>query len=458
MDSEWFPVPLKIILLNRREEMKKVFSTVAALGLVAGIATSAAALELKAKGEYILEGHSVSDGLGIQSGNGIQMQDSADLIQGGTNAWFEHKFQVDADLIVNENITIKSRVRFIDWGIWGSQDDTNVSNGNNFAVKRLWMVYKSPVGNWEIGRRPAGAWENSFINSGTRGDRIMWKSAKILGDDFNMYAFYQKITETDSYINDNGHDHDYYEVYGAFTGYGKTALAVGYYDNQINDFAGGSSTDRWRIKGYGDYQFTDMLGLEFEFDYINGKTEYNIAGMEDTDISGLAFMADLQADFGAAKANFMYFYISGDDGTDNDNDAYSVNGGTGNDFEPLYVLTGAKTSLLNNDMGSNNIYGVAARTAGVHGLVAAADFQATEDLGLHGALGWAKAADEVQGVDSDYGWEVDLGASYKLLDNLTYNLHFGYLASGDFFKLGSTAPGLDTNDITLLYNNLSMTF
>ncbi|MBU0945042.1 MAG: hypothetical protein KJ804_15185 [Proteobacteria bacterium] len=435
--------------------MKKVFSTVAALGLVAGIATSAAALELKVSGEYILDGFSISDGLGINAGNGVQMWDDPEN-EGDRNAWFEHKFQTDADLIVNDNVTIKSRIRFIDWGIWGSQDDTNVSDGNNFTVRRLWMVYKSPIGNWEIGRRPAGAWENAFVNSGTRADRIMWVNQ--LTDTFKMYAFYQKTTETDSYGADDGLDYDYYEVYGAFTGYGKTSLAGGYYDNQMNDVPYGSTTDRWRIKGYGDYQFTDMLGLEVEFDYINGQTEYNNSDAEDRDISGFAFMADLQADFGAAKANFMYFYISGDDdATDNDSEAYSVSGGTGADFEPLYILTGAKVSLLNNDMGSDNEYGVAVRTAGAHGFVGAADFQATEKIGLHGALGYAMAAAEMEGFDNDYGWEVDLGASYKLLDNLTYNLHFGYLASGDFFK-GNNDLGYDANDVTLLYNNLSMTF
>ena len=436
--------------------MKKVFSTVAALGLVAGIASSAAALELKAKGEYILEGWAVSDGLGINGNNGVEMQESANP-QGETDAWFEHKFQVDADLIVNDNITIKSRVRFIDWGIWGSQDDTSVGDGNNFAVKRLWMVYKSPIGNWEIGRRPAGAWENAFINNGTRADRIMWKSANMFGDTFNMYAFYQKTTENDSYTNNGGDDYDYYEVYGAFTGFGKTSLAAGYYNNQLNDIPGGSTTDRWRVKGYGDYQFTDMLGLEVEFDYINGQTEYNTPGMADTDISGFAFMADLQADFGAAQASFMYFHISGDDNpNDNDNEAYSTANGTGSDFEPLYVLTGVNTSLLNNDQGAVNAYGTATRTAGVHGLVASADFQATEKLGLHGAFGWAKAASEMPGYDSDYGYEFDAGASYKLLDNLTYNLHFGYLVTGDFYQMGDTTA--EVNDITVLYNNLSMKF
>ncbi len=439
--------------------MKKVLSTVAALGLVAGIATSAAALELKVKGEYILDGWAISDGLGIQGGNGVQTQEGPGIEEGTTDAWFEHKFQTDAKLIINDKITIKSRIRFIDWGVWGSQDDTNISNGANLSIRRLWMVYKSPIGNWEIGRRPAGAWQNTFVNSSGRADRIMWKSGKMLGDDFSMYAFYQKSKEGDAYVNDNDLDSDYYEVYGDFKGYGTSALAVGYWDDASKDTPGGSSTDKWRIKGYGDYQFTDMLGLEVEFDYISGDQDINDGLGTSKDITGLAFMADLQANFGATQANAMYFYLSGDDDpTDNDLDAYSSSKGSGNDFEPLYVLTGSKTSILNNDLGGATTLGGAARTAGVHAIVLAADFQATEKLSLHGAFGWAEAADEMAGYDSDYGYEFDAGASYKLLDNLTYNLHFGWLATGDFFKGANPAPGVDANDVTVWYNNLSMRF
>ena len=440
--------------------MKKVLSTVAAIGLVAGVATSASALELKVKGEYILDGWAVNHARGILSGGGLQLGDKETDIgePAAWNDWFEHKFQVDADLIVNDSITMKSRIRFIDWGVWGAQDDTNISDGNNFSVRRLWMVYKSPVGIWEIGRRPAGAWENTFVNSGGRADRIMWKSGKMLGDTFAMYAFYQKSIELDAYIADEDKDSDYYEIYGAFTGYGKSALAFAYWGNDTLDFAGGQVDDRYRIKGYGDYQFTDMFGMEVEFDYIWGTREFNTPGIADADVSAFAFMADFQMNFGAAQANVMYFHISGDDGTDRDIDAYSPARGTGNDFEPLYILTGTKTGILNNDSGTGaGTFGSFARTAGTHAIVAGADFQATEKLSIHGAIGYAEAADEMAGWDSEYGWEIDAGLGYKLLDNLTYNLHLGYLATGDFFKTGT--PGWsDVNDITLLYNNLSMKF
>jgi hypothetical protein len=442
--------------------MKKVLSTVAALGLVAGIATSAAALELKVKGDYLVEGYSITNGMGVLGGNGLALAHTAqtgETLRYSTDAYFQHKFTINADLKVNDKLTMKTRIRLVDYAtIWGAQDDTQVGDGNNFAVKRLWMVYKSPIGQWEIGRRPAGSWENTFVNNGTRADRIMWKSGKILGDDFSMYAFYQKSKEVDGYTADSDLDSDYYEVYGAFTGYGKTSLAYGFKQDKTNDIAGGSLVEVSRIKGYGKYPIMDMLKLEFEFDHLFGDKDLNNGMGTQIDIDSWAFMTALDANFGAASANFMYFYISGDENgtTDGESSAYSTTNGTGNDFEPLYILTGTQTSILNNDMGSTNEFGVAARTAGAHGFVAAADFQASEKLGFHGALGYAQAADEKEGWDSEYGWEVNAGASYKLLDNLTYNLHFGYLDTGDFFKGPSIAR--ETNSITLWYNNLTMTF
>ncbi|MBU3982930.1 MAG: hypothetical protein KJ985_05510, partial [Proteobacteria bacterium] len=45
--------------------MKKILSTVAALGLVAGIATSAAALELKIKGDYTVDGFYIDNHFGL---------------------------------------------------------------------------------------------------------------------------------------------------------------------------------------------------------------------------------------------------------------------------------------------------------------------------------------------------------------------------------------------------------
>ncbi len=43
-------------------------------------------------------------------------------------------------------------------------------------------------------------------------------------------------------------------------------------------------------------------------------------------------------------------------------------------------------------------------------------------------------ADEDFGGDSDKGFEVDLTGTYKITNNLSYMMGFGYLFTGDFYK------------------------
>ena len=127
----------------------------------------------------------------------------------------------------------------------------------------------------------------------------------------------------------------------------------------------------------------------------------------------------------------------------------------GADFQPLYILTVQATNVLNGDRGANAV-GTAVRTAGAHAIVALADYKVSEDLTLHGGLGWGQADEAAAGQDDAYGWEADLGMAYKLYQNLTYAIHLGYWAVGDFAKMG--AANLETEDVVLLSHHLSMKF
>jgi len=103
--------------------------------------------------------------------------------------------------------------------------------------------------------------------------------------------------------------------------------------------------------------------------------------------------------------------------------------------------------------------------AGVHAFVLAADYKASDALTLHGAIGYAKADEKIYQngaatydatLDDDYGWEYNIGAAYKLLDNLTYEAHFGYLDTGDYFNRAN--PTDITNNVYMMSHSLTMTF
>ncbi len=462
--------------------MKKVLFTVAALGLAAGIATSASALELKVKGDYTVDGFYIDKGMGAAAydgggSGGVQLANDFTNplmrdVETNSDAWLQHMFNIEAEMVVNDKISMKSRIRLIDWGtVWGEQDDTDVNNGHNMSVERLWMVYKSPVGVWEIGRRPAGAWGLSFVDKATAGDRIFWGSGKLMGEQLSAYAFYQKMVETEAYVQETDDmDNDYYELGATMKGgWGSASLGYGLgLNNSANvDIYGistltglntitayGYETTSNRFKGVGQFKFGGNMGLDSEFDYKWGEKDFTNNVKADQDISQLAFIADFNATFDALTGHAMYFYTSGDDNAkDTDLESY---GGPGADFEPLYILTGVFGNILNNDQGTTNAWGAAAKTAGVNALVLSADFAATQDLTLHAGVGYAVADKEMAGYEDDYGFEYNAGAAYKLVDNLIYAVHLGYLDTGDFFKLGTTYK--DVNSIFLASHHLTMSF
>ena len=70
---------------------------------------------------------------------------------------------------------------------------------------------------------------------------------------------------------------------------------------------------------------------------------------------------------------------------------------------------------------------------------------------------WLKAQEKPAGyVDDLYGSEIDLYANYKIYNNLTYTVGFGFFATGDYFK--GTNPNASLDDNYLVMNALNLAF
>jgi hypothetical protein len=82
------------------------------------------------------------------------------------------------------------------------------------------------------------------------------------------------------------------------------------------------------------------------------------------------------------------------------------------------------------------------------------------ELDIMASVSWAHAdkTPSAQWESRDYGYEVDLTATYKITNNLSYMLGGGYLFTGDWYK-GINAGG--TNQIQndfMVINKLTLTF
>jgi len=445
--------------------MKKFLSVAVAFGFIAGAAATASAWEFSMTGKYTVDGFwydgyssmlaSTVDGgdaLGVHpwDGPGYESTDSD---------WYQHEFRLDPTLTINDKIRVRMDIRLIDSNtVWSTDTGDGNNDGGNLDINKLWLIYDSPIGKFEIGRRPGGSWGLDFVSSSTNADRIFWHLPTGDGP-MKAYVFTEKVAEIDMapgvdsdgplVSGFNGADVDYYE---AGVGYKTDAVTVwGGLGTKQQD----KSINLWRVKAWGQIA-AGPGAIVFEGDYKFGDHQgYDSNGMWQDDAVDYNSYAALVA-FAGKAGNISYLAgvatISGDNDSDAQEDsAYDPSHGTGDDFEPLYILTGATANVLNGDNGGTNIV----RQSGAIAAVATADYAASEDLTLHGGIGWGMADDEPSGWDDAYGWELDAGMAYKLYQNLTYELHFGYWFVGDFAEAGGA---LETEDVMLLSNHLTMSF
>ncbi len=435
--------------------MKKVLSAVAALGLVA-VAANAMAADVKISGSYTVEGiyNSSADGSG-----------SVDLVDNGNNSsdsWYMHTFNINPVIKVNDKITMKSEIRLADNTVWGKQTggDLNFSttqtdsNGDTVAdttsdvyVHRIFMDWKSPMGKVRVGRVPAGPYGGStgFLDNDIRENRIMWWPSFLKSGPWSVLLDVVKDTENEA----TGNGTDDIDKYDARVYYKTKDLYAGLRVNVMN----GTTHDQEKVTyfGFADWK-TGNYFVNFEFAKADGDASATV------DYDSLAYILQAGGNFDNLTADLMYFYAEGDAAGSTTEVGNALGGnGTGQLFEPLYILTGRTTGMLNPDVNGVNPGAFNMTRDGVQAIVLSADYTVSDRMTLHGALGWAEA-DEVQtaGQDDEYGWEFNVGAAYKLLDNLTYEAHFGYFDTGDYFKSGNAAT--QTEEVYLLTHALTMTF
>ena len=443
--------------------MKKVLSTVAALGLVAGLASTAAAVEFKMSGTYLVEGAYLSDSRGL----GLDLNEAAGEST-PSDAYFMHTFEIRPTMKVNDKITMAANIRVADDTFWGNQSggdltsnvNTTAGTHNDFYVHHLYMDYASPIGKMRFGRTPAGPYGTSYLDPDSRGDRVMLWPSFLAGGPVSTLFFIQKMTDstrTAANAATHGTDEDNTKYVGRV--YYKTAnldsgLSYEVTDNQ----ASSATTDDVKHAAivYGKYKM-DNFFANGEVQHFFGEKDYDAAGTLDQDYDSWAGMLQVGGKFAALTPSLMYFYAQGQEMNENDIENHLGTAGTGDLFEPLYILTGRHTGMLNNDIYSGTANMLDMSEAGIHAVVAAVDYAVSNQLTLHGAVAWAQADEELAvGQDDEYGWEYNIGAAYKLLDNLTYEAHFGYLDTGDFFR--STPTTDDTENVYVLTHHLTMTF
>jgi hypothetical protein len=264
-------------------------------------------------------------------------------------------------------------------------------------------------------------------------------------------------------LNQSDTDMDKYCVGGAYIGkWGSAGLLVGwwrYAQARSPNEATSQVSGFWGALPYAIVKIGPVQ-IQAEIDYVNGKfPKYDSAAGKDVTIDNLEGWIDATVTLGPVYFGGTFAYIAGD----NPNTTDKMEGGAlsgGRDWDPCLILWNYNDrykwiGTLSGNAGSSNTFGVA-NAWFYQGRVGV---KPNEKLDIMAAFTYATADQPPTAtgwVSLNYGYELDVTATYKITNNLSYMLGAGYLWTGDYFK-GTDATATVQNDY-LIINKLTLTF
>jgi len=275
-----------------------------------------------------------------------------------------------------------------------------------------------------------------------------------------LLGIYEKTFDADSslvpgYAGKADADYDCYYLAGIYNFKGGNAgLLYGYLVSNTNRVAAVPLRTKLHIlypyvkatfgPVYVEAEINYMFGTLREFD--------NVAGATDLKKNGWSAYVYAKANMGPAYFGAQVGWSAGDDNATDDTDNNGAGGGA--DWNPALILMndwmntwagGVGTNVANNGKTNTMIYSVFG------------GFNPTPKLNLEVAMiSAARDKSLANEVSKNMGIELDVQASYKIYDNLTYMVGMGYLWTGDYYK-GTNSANLIGNDYILL-NKLTLSF
>ncbi|MEW6326956.1 MAG: hypothetical protein AB1487_05100 [Thermodesulfobacteriota bacterium] len=407
---------------------------------------------------------------------------------GSPDAYWDHLLQLNPVFKVADNLKLVTQVSVFNNQMWGSSETSggvastgalNMANygdtADNILMNRAYIEWATPKGTLKVGRMAGNMtfftpWANTILDA----DRIMYYSPSWGG--FNFFAGYEKRNEQSATSGNNIADEDE-DRYFLCLNYAQPCYFLGYALDYYRDRSeSGATTDPNGIWAADYYKHvfclkandhTNTYFFEGELQIQDGDYRDYYGAAADVDRKGWGYYANLGMKKGVLTVGVATAYTSGDD---NSSDAdMDVGPASGLDFQPLYILYGPQSNVLNTTLSnpvtkagynSTTAFAVPGATAtGSQAYWLYADYQCSPELALHGALGQAYADKVVATVNADdeFGTELDLGLKYQIMSNLAYELHLGYLWTGDFFK-GTTSNNYTTDDVYQIDHSLTLSF
>jgi hypothetical protein len=472
---------------GKEKEMRKVWVVLLSIVLIMAFALPVSAADVKFSGSYVAQGY--------YDNNRTLLKDGGASV---SNIW--QRLRVQTDFKVQEGLMLTTRFDALE-KIWGAPrapititvtttggTSTGVTStslaGNdleseNIKFTHAFVTLNVPggFGVFRIGYMTQGTWATAFGDTGEQdyGMRFKW--------DWDTGTFFWGArwdkTEGKKYYSSLGpagnvnsstykvdHDSEKYSVLGGYKWKtGDAGIQITYYLDTSNadDPTTGYKGKYWLFQPYARATF-GIVYAETEFGFYTGKyREYNVENgttRQNSEYQGWRGYVMASVDLAPAYVGGLAFFAAGDDIGTSDKNEGGVKIGT--DFTPCLILFNYDLGRWNGVLGGQNGLTAAVLPAynndNVYAWQIFAGIKPIPKLDVKASFtmaGLDKSAVANQ-VSKDLGSELDITATYKIYDNLSYMVGFGYLFVGDAFK-GSNAGANVDNDY-LVTHKLTLTF
>jgi hypothetical protein len=475
--------------------MKKLWLILLSLGLVMAFSVSAFAVDVKVGAEYYVGGLYLNK---VQVYDGLE--GTRKNFSNPSTAFFYQRLRVGTDFVVSPCLKLVTRFDAMEriWGgaranVWQSnQDYAEFSAGSrpeseNIAFDVAYVDYTSSAGQFKVGYMPDYAFGTVFADNASAYYNGQIQYFLPVGP-FTVLAVYSKISDnSSSAVSSNSwywrnrlnatrtdRDLDSYRIGGVynFKG-GETGILFRWDRDAANrgeaadgDFGDSYLSNVYVIDPYVKAQI-GPVALQAELLYYFGdaaKYEGYVTGETNVSISALSVFVDAVAKFGMFNVGGSFAYLSGDDPSTPDKlEGYlDINNG-GLDWNPCLLMFNNETiTYWQGGIGGHDDKWVNYRMnnawffQGRVGIQPTPQFDAV--LSISYALADKKALWGYPTTGGTYGTEIDLTGTYKITNNLSYMLGFGYLFTGDFFKGYDTASVNKVCDDFIVINKLTLSF
>ena len=439
--------------------MKRLLGVLLVVALIGAFSATSFALDVKFSGEYYAAGMYL-DKTSLR-------KDVSD--EGPSTAFYYQRLRVRTDFTVSPGLTLITRFDAMERA-WGAQRSDvplvttlaadsagSRAENENIAFDWAYVNYKSPIGVFNLGIMNKGTTGTAFGNNIQPAARI--KYAYTYGPVF-IEGNISKLKESSrTAINMAGvadADNDEYGIEGVYSWKtGKAGLYVVYSRAAETRPTANYQKKFWQFTPYAFAKF-GPVALQAEVNYVTGKEREYDNGIGDITLDNLSAYVDALADFGMLYAGGTVAYVSGDDpGTADKREGGTLTGGR--DWQPCLIMWNyERTNWAGNLTGYNNA-AQDTRMANGYLFQIRGGVKPVAALNIMASVSYAQVDKKPANfLNGDYGYEVDLTATYKITNNLSYMLGAGYLFTGDYYKGQSDANHL-SNDFLVL-NKLTLTF